>query len=50
MKISMKKKKEKKIVSTREKKKRRIESIFTFQLKKWAFIEFDLGFIKRKIQ
>ena len=49
MKISMKKKKEKKIVSTR-KKKRRIESIFTFQLKKWAFIEFDLGFIKRKIQ
>ena len=49
MKISMKKKKEKKIVSTR-KKKRRIESTFTFQLKKWAFIEFDLGFIKRKIQ
>ena len=49
MKISMKKKKEKKIVSTR-KKKQRIESIFTFQLKKWAFIEFDLGFIKRKIQ
>ena len=49
MKISMKKKKEKKIVSTR-KEKQRIESIFTFQLKKWAFIEFDLGFIKRKIQ